>query len=128
MPGFANFPSVTEIMRDLGLSEDYRFLPPAKLEAVQARGKAVHAAIEYHAAGDLDPASVHPVVRPFLEGYVKFADEHQHVAIASELALTHPWGFCRAMAPTACTTSPSIRQAGWGWGRCSRRPSSFTAP
>lgn len=83
-------PSVTEILRAVGLGPDYSAVPEATLERASLRGQALHAAIAYHAAGVLDEASIHPEIAPGFSVYLKFLADSQHQAIASEIDLIHP--------------------------------------
>lgn len=64
--------SVTQVLADAGFYGDV-----AKFwdEYSRDRGSAVHKAIELHYAGTLDESTVDPVVRPYFDAYLKFADE-----------------------------------------------------
>lgn len=94
MPSVNGLPSVTEILQDVGLSEGFGFLSADKLADVRNRGQAVHATLRYHAEGVLDEATVHAIVQPYFEGYLRFVQEMGHEPWDSELELLHPWGFC----------------------------------
>lgn len=84
--------SVTEILRAVGLTEDYRFVHPTDLARARARGAALHKAIELAHAGTLDPESLHPEIAPGFAAYLRFVEATGHEPEASELELTHPWG------------------------------------
>ncbi|HEY4037789.1 MAG TPA: hypothetical protein VGM15_03125 [Burkholderiaceae bacterium] len=62
-------PSVTQILAPL-----YRWagIPDAVLEYARERGSAVHRACELDDRGILDPRSVDPIVRPYLEAWRAF--------------------------------------------------------
>jgi len=66
-----NLPRVTEVLKDAGIVDTRWFT-----QAVRDRGTAVHAACHYHDEGDLDEASVDPVIAPYLEAYCKFQADH----------------------------------------------------
>lgn len=89
----SDLPRVTEILRAVGLAESYGFLSVAKGLEVRSRGQAVHLAIDYHARGILDEATIHPIVAPYFAGYLRFLEEYEHEADESEIALEHPFGF-----------------------------------
>lgn len=83
---------VTEILRAVGLCEDYRFVHPADLARARARGAALHKAIELATLGTLDPDSLHPEIAPGFAAYQRFVAATAHVVEAAEVELTHPWG------------------------------------
>ena len=60
-------PNVTSILERVGIV-DYSFIPPATRDMALERGSAVHAAIALDLEGDLDEASVEPIM-----GYVEAA-------------------------------------------------------
>lgn len=59
--------SVTQIIKDAGLIDDTWFT-----EFARERGKAVHKAIFLDIMGDLHFDSLHPVVKPYIEGWIEF--------------------------------------------------------
>lgn len=65
-------PSVTEVLERTGIV-DYSRIPPATREMALARGSAVHEAIALDLDGDLDEASVEPIM-----GYVEAARAARH--------------------------------------------------
>lgn len=93
IPTHPDFPSVTEILADVGLAGDYRHVDPEVRVRAMARGKGLHRAIELHHADRLDLDSLHPELRPAFDGYLEFIDAHVHKPIDSELALVHPHGY-----------------------------------
>lgn len=88
------YPSVTEILADVGLAPDLSAVRPDVLAWASARGTALHRAIELHTKGTLDMDSLHPEIAGALAGYLKFVEDSGHEAIASEMELIHhAWGF-----------------------------------
>jgi hypothetical protein len=61
--------SVTQILKIVGLVPDY------PQNGAAHRGTAVHAAIEYHIAGDLDEEALDPAILPYLDGWKLFEAE-----------------------------------------------------
>ena len=78
------FPSVTEILADVGLAPDLTMVKPEVLAWASARGTALHRAIELHAKGTLDYDSLHPEIVGALKAYLDFVYESGHKAVASE--------------------------------------------
>ena len=62
-----NLPSVTEILKSVGLIETTFYT-----EEARRRGSAVHSACEYWDQGDLDEDSVDPAIAGYLQSYIKF--------------------------------------------------------
>jgi hypothetical protein len=85
-----DLPRVTHILETVGLGPDFGGIPPAVLEKARARGSAVHAAIEAHAYGYLEPAMLTPTVAPYFSAYQKFLAESAHEATCSEIEVVHP--------------------------------------
>ena len=85
--GGQTLPSVTTILRPL---TTYENIPAAVLANKAAIGQAAHRAAELHDAGTLDVASVHEVIRPYLDAYVRFREEHDFAPVANELRVWHP--------------------------------------
>ena len=77
--------SVTKILRPAGA--DYSKIPPHVLENARVRGVASHKACELYDLGILDNDSVDDIVRPYLNGWIKFVSEHDYEHIASEIPL-----------------------------------------
>lgn len=87
------YPTVTEVLRAAGLAEA-PYLSPAMARGL-ARGRALHLAIQYHAEGTLDPASLHPEIEGAFRAYLRFREEVPHAVLATETTLFHPtWQFC----------------------------------
>lgn len=82
---YPDFPSATEVLSAVGLAGNFTNVD----EVYRRRGKALHLAIEYHHGGVLDVESLHPQIRPGIDGYRVFLEREQHVAEYSELELVH---------------------------------------
>lgn len=88
-------PRVTQIIRAVGLGVAPIGIAPAVLEAARARGAAVHAAIELHGYGALEPSDVAPETKPYLDAYERFVADYAHEPIVSEYEVVHPgWDYC----------------------------------
>ena len=61
------FPSVTQILADMGLIDTAWFT-----EYSRERGTLVHRIIHWHLAGDLDEDSIDPALRPYYDAFLKF--------------------------------------------------------
>jgi hypothetical protein len=66
--------SVTQILRDLGFI-DFTMVDPFVLRDAQARGKAVHSAIDLLEENDLDWKKLHPLIRPFVDAYAEMKEQ-----------------------------------------------------
>ena len=64
------WPNVTSILKDAGIV-DTRFFDTYSRD----RGKAVHLATALYDRGDLDEDSVDPIVRPYLDAWIRFRAE-----------------------------------------------------
>lgn len=81
---------MTEILKALGLCDDYAFVP----DHARDRGTALHQAIQWFEDGTLDTNSLHPeIIQPFT-AYQRFVEDTGHMVESSEVELVHPWGFC----------------------------------
>jgi hypothetical protein len=83
-----DWPSVTEILKDTGLVRGSDFIP----ERYRERGRALHEVIAMYLDG-LDVSDVAAELKPGLEGFLDFEVVSYYQSIASELELTHPFGF-----------------------------------
>ncbi len=81
-------PSVTTILKQFDSSLDA--IPDGILQKASERGNAVHYATELHDKGTLDTASVHPVIAPYLEQWVRFLDQQNVQIHAIEQRVFHP--------------------------------------
>jgi hypothetical protein len=79
-------PNVTRVIEPLA---EYWRIPPDILEVARQRGTAAHMATELFDGGDLHEPSVHPVVRPYLEGWKKFRAETDFEILEVESLLYH---------------------------------------
>lgn len=70
-------PGYSQIMKDLGFTEKLNKIPSGILERKARLGSAVDAACGLWDKGELDDESIHPAVRPYFDGYLKFRDEHK---------------------------------------------------
>jgi hypothetical protein len=82
-------PRVTAILTDVGLYPDLSHIPPQTLRLAQARGTAVHAAIEaltyvYDHDGLHDPE-----LAAYLSAYQKFLHESHYQPARAEILVTH---------------------------------------
>ena len=85
-------PSVTAILQAVGLGPDLTRVPPDILEATRDRGTQVHAGIEaLHYGYDYE---IDPEYKPWLDAYLRFVEETQHVPIISEgYVRNDAWGY-----------------------------------
>lgn len=67
-----------EIALEGTLGEDYW------TEEARQRGSFTHQAILYHSQHDLDLNTLHPIVKPFFDGYLKFVDDYQPEILHAE--------------------------------------------
>lgn len=66
-------PSVTEILKPLSSYTDA--IPDAVMEKARDRGTKVHVATELYDLGTLDLDNLHPVLRPYLDAWIRFREE-----------------------------------------------------
>jgi hypothetical protein len=69
--------NVTSVLKTAGIVDDRFYNTWAR-----DRGSAVHKAIHFYEDGDLDEASVDPVVKPYFHAYLRFRDEMVHWKLA----------------------------------------------
>ena len=63
-------------------------------EQSRLRGAAVHKAILYHAQGDLDADTLHPVVAPYFDGYLQFlAEERPTILYVEQLVFDEAYKY-----------------------------------
>lgn len=77
-------PSVTQIIADAGLYGNTSYFT----EYTRDRGSFVHKAIEYHLSGELDEATLDPVIVPYFEAWKRFEKESDYVSESCELMLS----------------------------------------
>lgn len=80
-------PSVTQVLAPL---YDLDAIPPAVLSHKRAIGQAVHRAIEFDLQDDLDEATLHPEVAPYMAGWRKWRIDRGFESFASEKRVAHP--------------------------------------
>lgn len=86
-------PSVTTILKAVGLTPDFSMIPADVLSRAQARGTDVHAAIEGHHYGYT--TDLNPEYKPWYDAYLRFVEETEHVPIVSENEVVNEaWGYC----------------------------------
>ncbi|MCA3187664.1 MULTISPECIES: PD-(D/E)XK nuclease family protein [unclassified Cupriavidus] len=83
----AIIPSVTQILSPLN---DLSMIPVATLEYKRQLGTAVHKATELYDLGELDEDSVAPVVRPYLDAWIRLRAELPFEILGMEERVYHP--------------------------------------
>lgn len=78
-------PGITSVLRLTGFTNDEWFTQESR-----DRGTAVHRACWFLAEGDLDWGTVDPMIRPRVEAFGRFLDEHKPVLLAAETPLHSP--------------------------------------
>jgi hydroxymethylpyrimidine pyrophosphatase-like HAD family hydrolase len=80
-------PSVTTILKRMGMTPDYSFVDPWYAQ----RGTYIHKATELWENGTLDEDSVDPLISGYIEAYKAFRrDSPQIVVTGQEIRLWHP--------------------------------------
>jgi len=77
------FPSVTEIIADMGLYGDTSYFT----DYCRERGHFVHRIIEWHLAGELDEDTIDPALQGYFDAWLRFEKEAQYVGDACEKAM-----------------------------------------
>jgi len=80
-------PSVTQVLAPL---VDFSMVPPARLEYARKLGSAVHRTTELDDAGDLDEASVSPILLPYLGAWRNAVRDMEIEVVAYEQMVYHP--------------------------------------
>lgn len=80
---------VTQVLRDAGLVNTEWFT-----DHMRERGTALHSAIEFDVAGDLDEATLDPEITVPFAAWRKFRAEMQPEILASELNVEVPGSYC----------------------------------
>lgn len=78
-------PCVTGLLKAVGLIDDTWFTEFGRL-----RGKLTHKVIKYFNDGELDEATVDPVLQPYFHGYLSFLADTGFVVVNSELVVYDP--------------------------------------
>ena len=76
-------PGVTDIITEAGLS-DFSRANPDVLRRAQDFGKAVHAACHLNDINDLDMGSLDPVLKPYLDAWIKWEKDTGFILESSE--------------------------------------------
>jgi hypothetical protein len=82
-------PSVTQVLEESGLI-CLDCVPEDLLEATSDLGAKVHKATELYDLEELDINQLHPKLKRYLDGWIKFRKDYQFVPIESELQMFHP--------------------------------------
>lgn len=83
--GKRRFDSVTQILTELHLANDYKDVPAFYAE----RGTAVHKAVEFVDKGTLDESKLDPAIAGYVKGYQRFVDESKYKPEFCEVSLHH---------------------------------------
>jgi hypothetical protein len=83
-------PSVTQVLRLNGLSDDFSHVNKPTLDRARDLGIAIHAATHYWDEGTLDQATVAPEVAPYLAAWIQFCAERRIQIDEMEQRLAHP--------------------------------------
>lgn len=85
-----DLPHVTRVLAEAGLGPDLTGIAPDVLEAARRRGSAVHALVDAHGYGALEPGDVEPEFKGYLDAYEAFCRDLKHEPIVSEYEVIHP--------------------------------------
>ena len=81
-------PSVTQIMKTAGLV-NLDWIPVELLEQKADLGKKVHSTTELYDKGDLDISELHPTLKAYLDGWIKFRKDFNFTSTEIEMQLLH---------------------------------------
>lgn len=87
--GALALPSVTQILKRVGISRPWDDVPVDVLAAKRALGQAVHAAAHYYDEGTLEAGSVHEKVEPYLQAWIDFRERTGFTPALLETPLQH---------------------------------------
>jgi hypothetical protein len=83
-------PSVSEILRKVGLSKDYVGID----DFYKNRGAVLHKCVELYLKGVLDEETIDPVVKPYFDGFLAYWSKHKHKPVKIEEPLySEDWKF-----------------------------------
>lgn len=94
--GIVPVPSVTQVLRDAGISTNFQQLvEDGKLSQTQLQekrevGRAVHVATHYYDLGELKPGTIDPRVDPYLQAWISFREVTGFKPYVLETFLHHP--------------------------------------
>lgn len=80
--------SITQILRSVGISPDFKTVSPEIMRAAAERGTNVHSLCEFYDEDDL--GEVHPNYQGYLDGWIKFRKESGFKPELIEQMLYHP--------------------------------------
>jgi hypothetical protein len=80
------FPSVTQIISDIGLSGDTSYFD----DYCRERGHFVHRIIQYHLAGELDETTIDPSLMGYFAAWLRFEKEADFVSDECEKVMASP--------------------------------------
>lgn len=87
------YPSVTQILKSVGLSADYSQVPPETLEYKRILGQELHKVIELDLQDDLE--NYDPILEPYVMAWRRFRDDFKIVPIQTELPVfSAQHGYC----------------------------------
>jgi len=81
-------PSVTQIIREAGLT-NLDWIDKELLEAKADLGKKTHSATELYDKGTLDIEKLHPILKAYLNSWIKFRTDYNFIPTEIELQLFH---------------------------------------
>jgi len=102
---FVRIPSVTEVIRETGISDGFDDIPKATLEYARERGSYVDACLRALDAGELDDAGVHKEAQGYVKAYKTFKAERGFV--------THAWGKPRVAGKNGMKFGMTEDVTGW---------------
>lgn len=83
-------PSVTQILDGAGLNDAIKFISKETLDAASDLGTKVHRTTELYDNGTLDIDFLHPVLRSYLDQWIKFRKDYDFMPTGIELIKYHP--------------------------------------
>ena len=102
---FVRIPSVTEVIRETGISDGFDDIPKATLEYARERGSYVDACLRALDVGELDDAGVHKDAQGYVSAYKTFKAEMGFV--------THAWGKPRVAVKNGMKFGMTEDVTGW---------------
>lgn len=87
--GALELPSVTQILKRVGISRPWDDVPAAVLAEKRAIGQAAHAAAHYYDEGTLEAGTVDPRVEPYLQAWIDFRENTGFTPVLLETPLQH---------------------------------------
>ena len=81
-------PSVTQVIRESGLV-NLDWIDKELLEIKADLGKKVHSTTELYDNGTIDLDELHPILKAYLDGWIKFRKDYNFIPTEIELQLSH---------------------------------------